>query len=91
VSSNTRRPLRHHWRIAGALAKFIQAQDEFTLERFIGCAVERGLPLKAVTQCAGNLVKGFQSAQLIVKTNRYSMDAQSNPRVVWKVVEKGVD
>ena len=75
---------RDVWRIAGHLCRFIQLQDTFTSEDFAGYARAQGLVGKTVSRHLGNALKGFASAAVIVKTDRFKTSKRTSaPLPVW--------
>ena len=76
---------RDVWRIAGHLCKFIQMRDTFTSEDFTAYARARGLIGKTVSRHLGNALKGFASAAVIVKSDRFKTSKRNSaPLPVWQ-------
>ncbi|HOX55565.1 MAG TPA: hypothetical protein P5205_05810 [Candidatus Paceibacterota bacterium] len=88
MKTNRRLTGRDQWRTAGALARFIQEREQFTSEEFYQYARARGLTLKSVSKVIGNMLKGFSSAGVIAKTNRFKpSERNSAPMVVWQTAK----
>ena len=77
---------RDTFKLAGHFARFIQLHKSFTSEQFAEYARAQGIVGKVIDRVIGNTMRGFASAFVVTKTDRFrTSERTSRPLIVWQV------